>query len=170
MEAVAECAGVTKVTLYARYPDKVTLLRAVMHERLEAWSDISKMRDNEQGETLDQRLRRYARLILRWSRVEEVRAFGKLLQGCWGIAQAVVDEMQAMRVSRMRDLIASDIVALDACEGPRPRDPLEIADLYLGMLRSFSAPAALSEDEAAPLIAAFSDRVVDILLHGRSAW
>jgi len=51
-----------------------------------------------------------------------------------------------------------------------PRAPLEIADIYLGMLNAFSAPAELSEDEAAPLIAAFADRIVDILLRGRAAW
>jgi AcrR family transcriptional regulator len=170
MEAIAERARVTKVTLYLRYPDKIALLRAVMHERIVTWSQISDQRVVSKGETLDLRLRHYARSILRWSRVEEVRAFGKLIRGCWGTAQVVADEMQAIRVGRMRELLASDIVTFSADEGLSPRAPLEIADIYLGMLNAFSAPAELSEDEAAPLIAAFADRVVDILLRGRAAW
>ena len=170
MGAIAKHAGVTKMTLYLRYPDKVTLLKAVIEDRTSTWSDISDQRVVNRGDTLDQRLRHYARSLLRWSRVAEVQAFGKLIHGCWGSAQAVADEMQAIRTGRMRDLLTHDIATLGVIEGLDPRDPRQLADIFLGMLTAFSAPSALAEEEAAPLIAAFADRIVDILMSGQSAW
>ena len=170
MEAIAERAGVTKMTLYLRYPDKVALLRAVIEDRLRICSDISDHRVTAKGNTLDARLRHYARSLLRWSRDEEVQAFSKLIRGCWGSAQTVADEMQAMRTDRMRDLLTHDIATLGATNGMPPRDPRQIADIFLGMLTAFSVPASLAEDAVAPLIAAFADTIVDILMNGQTAW
>jgi len=170
MEAIADHAAVTKMTLYLRYPDKVALLRAVIEDRIQTWSDVSDQRAISRGDTLDQRLRHYARSLLRWSRVAEVQAFGKLIRGCWGSAQAVADEMQTMRTERMRNLLTQDIETLGAADGVSARNPRQLADIFLGMLTAFSVPSELTEKEAAPLIATFADKIVDILMDGRAAW
>ncbi|MDF0542140.1 TetR/AcrR family transcriptional regulator [Sphingobium sp. H39-3-25] len=170
MDGIAERAGVTKATLYQRYADKGALLRAVMHDRIETWSNLSSQRGLIRGETIDQRLRHYARSMLHWSLDADVLAFGRLIQEAWGSAPAVAEEMHGIRLSRMLDLLESDIVTLCAREGGVPDDPRQLAEIFLGMLRAFSPPAGASSFQIEQAIARFTDRVVDILMLGRKAW
>ncbi len=169
MDAIAQQAGVAKVTLYQRYADKAALLRAVMHERIATWSTASQQRAVARGDTLDQRLRHYARSMLRWTRDKEIQAFGDLIRGCWGSAPAVAEEMQALRQARMLDVLEADIREMTAKEGVAVDQPRRLAQMFLGMLTAFPPPAETDGDVDDP-IADHADRVVDILMHGRRAW
>jgi TetR/AcrR family transcriptional regulator, mexJK operon transcriptional repressor len=169
MDAIARKAGVSKVTLYQRYPDKVALLRAVMQDRNASWSAISSSRAVAMGETLDERLRHYARSLLHWSRHEEVRAFGDLIRECWGSARSVAEEMQTIRTARMLEVLQRDIIELGAKDAMIARNPEQLARIFQGMLTAFPMPdgdpAAIERQ-----IADFADDIVDILMTGRSGW
>lgn len=166
MDAIAEHAGVSKVTLYQRHADKEALMRAVIHERIATWSVISRQRIVSRGDTLDQRLRHYARSMLRWSSDPEIRAFADLIRGCWGSAPAIAEEMEAIRVGRMLSVIMADILECSAKEHFVVKEPRQLAEMFMAMLTAYPPPPA--GDEA--VIAACADKVVDILMHGRGAW
>lgn len=169
MDAIAQHAGVTKVTLYQRYADKVALLRAVMQDRIATWSTTSQQRIAARGDTVDQRLRYYARSVLRWSTDKEIRAFGDLIRGCWGSAPAVAEEMEALRLRRMLDVLEADILEFSGKEGLTIKQPRQLAEMFLGMLAAFSPPSAAG-DAVDDAIAAYADRTVDVLMNGRRAW
>ncbi len=169
MDAIALHAGVTKVTLYQRHADKEALLRAVMHERIATWSITSRERASSMGETLDQRLRHYARSTLRWSADKEIRAFADLIRGCWGSAPSVAEEMEAIRTGRMLDVLEQDFLELGAKEGMVVAQPRRLAEMFLGMLTAFMGPAT-GETFNEDAIASYADQAVDILMVGRRAW
>jgi AcrR family transcriptional regulator len=75
MEAVAADAKVSKPTLYARYPDKPHLFRAVLVQRSERWKKQSVLEELPLRGTLRQRLERYATVVLDLLLESEVGAF-----------------------------------------------------------------------------------------------
>lgn len=170
MEAVADQAGVTKVTLYARYPDKSRLLRAVLEERLKVWSLNASQVRWVQGDTLEARLKHYASSMLHWGRLEDVRAFDRLLQSNFRTPDPVAKELQQIVRAPMLAMIGRDIADYGAREGKPVDDPRRVAVIFMGMLRGFSdlGDSALTDFDQA--VADFADRVVAILLQGRDAW
>jgi hypothetical protein len=122
------------------------------------------------GDTLDQRLRHYARSMLLWSRDAEVRAFGDLIRECWGSARSVAEELQTIRTARMLDVLREDLVGLGAKDGMVARDPAQLAEIFLAMLTAFSMPPDCQPAEVERRIADFADAIVDILMNGRSGW
>ncbi len=171
MDAIAQHAGVTKMTVYQRYADKVSLLRAMMHDRTTSWSVMARQRKVARGETLDQRLRHYARSMLHWSEDEEVKAFGRLIRECEGGARPVAEEMEAIRRDRMLDVLETDMKALSAKEGFVVAGSREIAAIFLGMLTAFPSRSPwLDVGERDRAMARYADKVVDILMKGRAGW
>lgn len=64
MEAVAAEADVSKPTLYARYPDKAHLFRAVVADRLDAWKGESVLESAPSKPRLQDGLVRFATIVL----------------------------------------------------------------------------------------------------------
>ncbi|TCM14227.1 TetR family transcriptional regulator [Novosphingobium sp. PhB165] len=171
MEAIARRARVTKATLYQRYADKVALLRAMMQERVETWSLMAQQREAPRGETLEGRLRYFARSALHWSENAEVKAFGNLIRECWGSARLVAEEMQAIRDNRMIDVLEQQMEEFGAKEGLVIENPRQLAAIFMGMLTAFQPKPALGGAEPSEhMIANYADEVVDILFSGRAAW
>lgn len=171
MDEIARQAGVTKATLYQRYDDKAALLRAVMQGQISDWTSISDARATARGETIEERLRHYAGSMTRWSRNPDVRAFGDLIQECWGSARPVAEEMQRLRVGRMLDVIERDIVALGGAEGLVPVSPRLLADMFLGMVSGLHRHLERLENwPDDDVLAGQLDRLVGIFCSGKSAW
>jgi AcrR family transcriptional regulator len=169
MEAIAQHAGVTKVTLYLRYPDRIAILKAVIEDRRAVWSAIAARTNWMLGNTLEQRLRHYAATVLDWSRNEEIRAFRRLIAGCWGEAREAAEELQSFMQAPMVELLEREISALGGRQG-RPVDcPRHIAVIFLGMLGSFGSlsPEERADDAARRRYAA---KIVDIFLKGQAGW
>lgn len=171
MDAVAIRAGVSKATLYQRYDDKAALLRAVMHDRIMAWSAISDARVVNWGDTLEARLKHYARSLTRWRTDPEVRAIGELLRECWGSARHVAEEMQAIRTKRMKEVLERDIREFAAADGLNVADFALIAELFLGMIEALHRHMDLRYSTAAPAdVERLLDNGVMIFLSGKAAW
>ena len=169
IEAIADHARVSKVTLYLRYADKAALLRAVLEERLATWSKAASQVRWATGDTLEARLKHYARSLLRWSRSEEVRAFDRLLQSSWETPDPLARELQQLLKAPMLSILERDIAGYGARDARPVGDPRRIASLFMGMLRGFLELAQVDDADESALVA-FADQAVMVLIHGREAW
>ena len=60
MENIAAATGVSKGTLYARYPSKEALFTTVIHDRVKQWSLISARQDHRLTDDIAERLHHHA--------------------------------------------------------------------------------------------------------------
>lgn len=170
MEVIAAAAGITKNTLYARYPAKEDLLRAVVEDRVAAWSAASAQFNYLMGEDLEQRLRYHARNFIKFMNCEEMRGFTGILGG--GVA-SVPQFARALHDTGYRyamSILASEIEAGTRNEPGPARHPEKIAEMLMAMLHGWhhaeSAVRAVSDEEAA----AFADQAMDLVMASRAAW
>jgi TetR/AcrR family transcriptional regulator, mexJK operon transcriptional repressor len=167
MEAIAARAGVTKTTLYLRHPDKAAVLRAVLEDRLAAWSAISQKTDWMLGATLASRLRYLARLMAEKALDPEVHSFVKLVDRLHGAADVIAQDYWHMLRRPMLERIAAEIAEFATADGFPARDPEAAAATFPGML---SGHLLLSRRGTAEQVRAFADYAVDIFLEGRARW
>lgn len=78
MDAVTAASGVGKATLYARYPTKADLFRAIVEARMEAWQKAEPVA-GEDGIEIEAWLKANALALLRAMRDPEIRAFDRLM-------------------------------------------------------------------------------------------
>jgi TetR/AcrR family transcriptional repressor of mexJK operon len=169
MDAVATAAGVSKGTLYSRYPDKEALFRKVVEERVAAWGADTSRRGVITGETLEQRLKQYAKLAILWAASPEVHAFDRLLAAARGIPE-VARALYEARYCVGVEFLADEIRRFTAAEGRPARDPAKVAATLMaalaGWLRIECSVRVVPEREAV----AFAHHTVELLMAGRSAW
>lgn len=172
MELLAERAGVTRNTLYARHGDKLTLLRATVADRIARWSRASSPRDAKAGlreEGLEARLVAFATLVLVWSGHPEVLGTRRLVRSSTGEAGRIAQELdRTIRQSGLRDL--ASLIAKGCAQAGWPvGDPMTVARLLIGMLEAFAPTeerAALTPERAE----AIARQAVSVLVRGREAW
>lgn len=170
MEAVASLAGVSKGTLYRRYSGKSKLLRAVVEDRVEGWSSPIYQKTWSGDETLEERLKYYAKNIMDWTAMNEARAFDRLLRGSWEAPREVLKIFYEARYRKAVDLLSREIGDATAQEGRPARNPGRVAEVFAtslaGWYRIESAVRQVSKREAI----AYAYDAVDLLLAGRSGW
>ena len=169
MERIAATAGVSKGTLYDRYPTKQELLRAVIADQVARWSDRWDPVGCAAHADLRQRLKHRARGLMESLCEGRVEYIERLLMSGPG-----VNELRYMNFEvghgRTIQSIAQDIALGD------PDQPVEltvataIAEMLLGMIygwwRMYRDVRPVTRREAV----AFADHAVDVLLEGRTAW
>ncbi|HEX7855227.1 MAG TPA: TetR/AcrR family transcriptional regulator [Sphingobium sp.] len=79
MEAVGIASGVAKRTLYARYPEKPQLFRAIVQERLAKWSKVAPFDPITGSKPVPELLIEYGTNFLAGLRIDEVNLFYKLM-------------------------------------------------------------------------------------------
>jgi AcrR family transcriptional regulator len=165
MEAVAARAGITRMTLYQRHADKLALFRAVITERGNSWQQVSERTVWMAGDTLEVRLKHFARTVIQWSHNPEVGAARNLSCGAQGVAGKVAAELEQAFRHKMAEMLALDIADYAAREGRDLHDPHEAARFLIGMIEAIARAGkgtgqTLGEQEAA------AGRAVMVLLHG----
>nr|WP_052118003.1 TetR family transcriptional regulator [Novosphingobium pentaromativorans] len=170
MEAIAAQAGVTKTTLYLRYADKESLLRAVLEDRLKAWGEASSKTDWMMGQSIDDRLRYFARTLVRLSQDAEIRSFRTLVDSLFGSNRSLGEQYKELLYRPMLDILSHEISVAAAQTGRDARNADEAAAVFLGMLSSFAFVRLSADEDAEISYDEFAYTVTEIFLRGREAW
>lgn len=170
MEAVAASAGVSKGTLYARYPDKQALFKAVAEERIAAWRALTPGEPISEGVPLPTRFFRRGVAVLRMLRTPEISAFMRLLDSEF---DRLPELSRAFNVDGFKYLLhmLADDVRSTAKEASAPCvDPEGVADAFLSAVFGWYYLHRSDEHMTDDSCAAFVSRLTSLMVGGRSAW
>ena len=164
MEAIADRAGISKGTLYARYPSKEPLFRAVLQERRDRWSDLNSAITDPAPTEFTARLWSRARTLQRMFEWPEFVQIARLIQSATATFPDVAAYWREIGTQDFLDLLADDMKY--ACEDASSAD-LDwnfLANLFLhtfsGWYRQESAVRRLDEAE----VSAFVDQLIQTIL------
>lgn len=170
MEAVAAAAGVSKGTLYARYPTKEALLRAVVAERLEVWSAESDARSGPMPADFKQRLNHIANSILTSLASEEIHAFQRVLTSTSDVGGELGRALHEVGHRSAIAMLTQAILQGTAHYPTPPRDPARVAEMLLAMLTGWYDAHHRVRDIPPEEASAYAEHAVDVIFHGRVAW
>ncbi len=170
METLAAKAGVSKGTLYARYPSKEELLRAVVKDRVEIWSVDNGRNDHLLTDDLEQRLRHHARTIVTSLGAEEVRGFAKLVSGASRTLPQVARALYETGYRYTMQMLADEIARGTRNDPVPARDPQGAAEMLMDTLYGWRQIEELAHEVSEDEAVAFAERAIDFLLAARSAW
>jgi TetR/AcrR family transcriptional repressor of mexJK operon len=167
METIAAAAGISKGTLYGRYPTKETLLRAVIADRVAAWSGDWEPDGGPVPSDLRLRLKHRARRLMEYSCSGKLEELERLFHGA-----PSMNELRRMRYQvghkRIVQVIAQDII--DGTRDLEPQTGIGIAEILIAMLygwwRTHQEIRRVTLEEAS----AYADYAVDVLFDGCRAW
>jgi TetR/AcrR family transcriptional regulator, mexJK operon transcriptional repressor len=168
MEQVALAAGVTKGTVYARHPTKEALLTAVIERAIEDWSHEASLNDHLLGNDIERTLRHHARTIARWVNKDEVIALQRLVSSVEVRFPELARVMYEHGYLYIVDLIARDIAAAAGRDGVPIQSAGSVARMLVASIQGANWQEGRFMSERR--IEAFAQRVVDVLMAGRSAW
>jgi AcrR family transcriptional regulator len=169
MEAIAAAAGVSKATLYDRYPTKEALLRAVIAKGVATWAEEWDPDRGPMPSDLRQRLRHRARQMMQYYCSGKIEFLERLFTG-----GPSMNELRRMRHEvghqRIVQVIAQDIIDGTHAQSLEPRAAIRVAEMLMAMLygwwRAHQEVRRVTEQEAF----AYADQAVEVLLKGRAAW
>lgn len=169
MKQVAEMARVSKGTLYARYPSKEALFKAVIEKTVEDWSAEASQQDTQLTDDIEQRLRHHATIIATWLGRPDVLALQRLLMSVEERFPELANVMRDRGHDYIVGVIAGDIESAGKRAGRTVQDAQSVACLLVAAVTG----AQLQEDKEAPKdksLQAYAQRVVDVIMAGQGAW
>jgi TetR/AcrR family transcriptional repressor of mexJK operon len=169
MDTIAAAAGVSKGTLYGRYPTKALLLRAVLADRVAVWSADLDPENGLSPSDLRLRLKHRARQLMKYNCSDEVEELERLFSGA-----PAMNELRRMRHevghTRIVQVIAQDIIDGTRDRLVEPGTAIRTAEMLVSMLcgwwRMHQEIRRVTSEEGS----AYADCAVDVLFDGRSAW
>jgi TetR/AcrR family transcriptional repressor of mexJK operon len=170
MEIIASTARVSKGTLYARYPTKEALLRAVVNQQCAAWAEQARRKRGPLPTDFRQRMKERARSIMESIVSEDIRGFERLVGGTalasGELARALFEAGYQSGVHE----IAADIIARTRNRRERPQSPHRVAEMLIGMLSGWYRAHMFVREIPLSEAFDFADHVVEVLFDGQSAW
>ena len=169
LNEIARAARVSKATLYARFPSKADLLRAVIDEQVQR-AGVRIRDDGPRPDTLEAMLRRFAERVLQDSLTPETLELNRLI---YSHAEEVPDLGGPLRTRAQVGVqyVEELILEYAARENAPCRDPGPPARLFTTLLRGFFDDAMLRGRAASVAeISDWTDRMLAVFLAGRSGW
>lgn len=164
MEGIADRAGISKGTLYARYAGKEALFRAVIRKRLDLWSAKAGEQDHLLPRELAPRLGHHARILTQMFAWPEYRETSQLVQTAARSFPDIAAYWQEQGTRQYIDFLAADMAGAADADYARPPDWHFLANLFL---HAFSGWFAL-ENSAGPVpderVETFVQQLVDTIL------
>ncbi len=176
MEAVAADAGVSKGTLYARYPAKSDLFRAIVSDRVEQWTGDAAWKERERvrpvlKDGIAAYLMEYGVAYLTALDEPEVAAFDRLIRLEAARFPELAAEFREQGLLVEVKILAGQIAKSGEFEGWPVRDPEGVAGAFTAALHGWTREEAMQGDEAKDgVYARYVGRLVALFVGGRAAW
>jgi AcrR family transcriptional regulator len=170
MEGIATAAGVSKSTLYARYPSKSVLFTAIIESSVREWSEISAQRERLLSDDIGERLQHYARTIAGSLSLPDVKAFQRTLLASRDRFPELSRTMYDVGYRYIVRQITRDIQAAAERDGIAARDPASIGELLVSAITGWQMQEMGHHDLSYAEIERFAVRTVDLLLAARTSW
>jgi TetR/AcrR family transcriptional repressor of mexJK operon len=169
MEAIATAAGVSKGTLYGRYPTKEALLRSVIADNVAAFSEDWEPDGAPIPLDLRQRLKHRARRLMEYCCSEKYQQLERLIVG-----GPPMHELRRLRHEvghkRTVQVMAQDIIDGTRDQSIQPRTAVWVAEMLMAMLHGWWRMRQEIQRVKREEALAYADHAVDVLFEGRSAW
>jgi TetR/AcrR family transcriptional repressor of mexJK operon len=169
MDTIAEAAGVSKSTLYERYPTKQTLLRAVITTSVDSWAKNWEGMAGPVPTDLRQRLKHRARRFMEYFCSGNLEIFERLFT-----SGPSMNELRRMRHEVAHrpivQVIAQEIVDGTRDEAIQLQTAIRIAETLIGMLYGWWRAQLETRSVTLEEGLAYADYAVDVLFDGRAAW
>ena len=168
MHAIATTARVSKGTLYARYPTKSHLFRAIVVDRLSAWPRYAP----SASKNVDIKTRLLARAIyiLKGMRDPEIRAFDQLILAETKSFPELEHFFYELGYKVIIMEMASELEAEGRGNNEPARNSIAVATIFQqalhGWIRSEGLFREISDEECEE----YAGQVVALCLEGRAAW
>jgi AcrR family transcriptional regulator len=170
MNEIARAARVSKTTLYARFPSKADMFRAIIDEQIRSAGGAAPWPSQPQPETLEAKLRAWGEHMTLVSLDPEVMQLNQLIY-----SEAARFPELAEAAWRRARIGAGQIAAMIGehalKEGAPCKDAESVADAYILMLRGSYLDAILRSRTPEPAeVRAAVARFVELLLAARASW
>lgn len=170
MEAIASVTGVSKGTLYARYPSKEALFAAVIQERVQEWSVTAGREDHLLTDDIGERLHHHARTIARSLLMPDVSAFQRLTVATRERFPELAKAMYEVGYLFIVKLVARDITEAAARDDIPVRDAEGTARLLVSSLSGWELQESSNGPIAEGDIVKAADKMVNLLMAARASW
>ncbi|HWV13041.1 MAG TPA: TetR/AcrR family transcriptional regulator [Sphingobium sp.] len=170
MEAVAQLAGVSKRTLYARHSTKEALMKAVVEDRVERWSKDASAGNAKVPEPFPDRLKRHALILMDSLGNPEVRQFDRLILTTATRFPEIAQSFYQIGYSYELAFLTGEIVAGTQDDPAPPADPERVARQLLSMIQGWRRTEETVREVSREEAARFAADAVDVLLRGRESW
>ena len=167
---IVKTAGMSKTTLYSRYPSKEHLFRAILKRQIERYSPWASLGVDSGPLSLEQGLKAYANSTLKLSLENDELAVNHLIYSEihrfpeLGVAAA---ERTGIGISRIAEFIRNCAVA----ENIPCKDPDAVAEVFIHMIRGWYINVMLSKRNVSDAQRKqWVERAVRTLLLARADW
>ena len=169
MSEVAATAGISKGTLYSRYPTKAALFEAITADRLDACRMIGRRERQVQGD-IAKKMLACALGMLEAMRSPQIQAFDRLILSESAqfpeIAKAYYEKGHRETVAAL----ANELAAVGRTNGDPTEDAEAVAMIFASALLSWVRAEVLVRNVSQEEGRAFCIRLVELFLRGRDAW
>ena len=170
LNAIVRKAGVSKTTLWSRFPSKEALFRAIMKAQIERLDAASVLKPRAGRPVLEEGLKAYANHMLGLSLEGDLLEVNRLMAS----ESQRFPELAAAAAERARLGIRRIAQFIEDCaraDGIPCRDPAAAAEVFIFMLRGWHANAMLTNQRvSAAAREKWVARAVRALLAHRSEW
>lgn len=169
MAEVARGARVSKGTLYARFPSKADLFRAILDDQIRQTGGGVRPR-GPRPKTLEAVLRAYAEHMLQESLYSDILQMNRLI---YSEAERFPELGEAAWARGLQGVsqVAEHIRDYAAQEGVPCRDPEAAAEMFITLLRGWYSSVMLrSRPVSVVEIKAWTRRMLQVFMAGRPSW
>ena len=170
MAQIVKSLGISKTTLYSRYPSKNDLFRAIMSRQIERLSARTALQTNGHWLDLGMGLRAYANRSLEISLAGDLREVNRLIYSESGR----FPELGAAAAERTQLGIAQIAEFIEQCgerDGIPIRDAKGVAEAFIFMLRGWYVDVLLNNVPVDPSTReTWVEKAVHAILNGREEW
>lgn len=170
MEAVAQAAGVSKRTLYARHSTKEALMKSVVEDRVQRWSTEASAGNVDLPDDFSERLKRYAQILMESLGNPEVRQFDRLILTTASRFPEIAQSFYEIGYNYELRFLTGEIIAGTKNDPAPPVDPERAARQLLSMIQGWRRTEETIREVSREEAARFAADAVDVLLRGRESW